>query len=384
MTTVTAVELRRPDVPRPLGIATAPVVGGTLSFVLLTGAVFWYQLQQIRPGDASPRWSDLHWGYLAAAILCVPLETLAAAWRTRLVAGVLHPRLRYWTCLQAEWVNVALNLLTPAHLGGGPGQVYIMGRAGVPPGTALTISLLGFLGTMVALVGMGLYTLAATPTHPGGLLFAGSVGSLGLVGAGMLAAGLWPDGVRACLGCLTRGLWRLAGRSARLEPWWPPTDPRSGPPLDHLPGAAAALADLVYTYRADVGRFLRLGKRRFVAVCLLSLVFFFARCLLPFLSLRFLGLQGSSLGDTLARQAALVFLVFFAPTPGGAGLAEAVSLSAMSQVVPAGFAPYYNLLWRFTTAYLPAMAGLFCLALALAQDAQRALRRRGAIWSETV
>jgi len=56
----------------------------------------------------------------------------------------------------------------------------------------------------------------------------------------------------------------------------------------------------------------------------------------------------------------------------------------MSQVVPAGFAPYYNLLWRFTTAYLPAMAGLFCLALALAQDAQRALRRRGAIWSETV
>jgi len=153
-----------------------------------------------------------------------------------------------------------------------------MGRAGVPPGTALTISLLGFLGTMVALVGMGLYTLAATPTHPGGLPFAGSVGSLGLVAAGMLAAGLWPDGVRACLGCLTRGLWRLAGRSARLEPWWPPTDPRSGPPLDHLPGAAAALADLVYTYRADVGRFLRLGKRRFVAVCLLSLVFFFARC----------------------------------------------------------------------------------------------------------
>ena len=134
MTTVTAVELRRPDVPRPLGIATAPVVGGTLSFVLLTGAVFWYQLQQIRPGDASPRWSDLHWGYLAAAILCVPLETLAAAWRTRLVAGVLHPRLRYWTCLQAEWVNVALNLLTPAHLGGGPVRSTSWGARASRPG----------------------------------------------------------------------------------------------------------------------------------------------------------------------------------------------------------------------------------------------------------
>src|SRR5262249_27729757 len=169
---------------------------------------------------------------------------------------------------------------------------------------------------------------------------------------------------------LTRGLGRLMGRSPRLQPWWPPTDRRSGPPVDHLPRAAAALADLVYTYRADVGRFLHLGKRRFAAVWLLSLVVLLARCLLPFLSLRFLGLQGSSLGDTLERQAALVFLVFFAPTPGGAGLAEAVSLSAMGDVVPTGFAPYYNLLWRLTTAYLPAMAGLFCLALALARDAQ--------------
>ena len=368
---------------RSLEIAGAPVLWGTVGFLLLTGAVFWYQLQRIQAGDVSPRWSDLRWAYLVAVLVCLPLETLAAAWRTRVVAGLLHPGLGFWTCLQAEWVNVALNLLTPAHLGGGPGQIYIMGRAGVPPGTALTISLLGFLGTMIGLVAMGLYTLVATSAHPGGLLFAGSVGSLAVMAGGMAAAGLWPDGFRSGLGSLSRGLWRLVGRSGQLQPWWPPSDSRSGPPVDHLPRLAAMLADLVYTYRADVGRFLRLGKRRFVAVCLLSLAFLVARCLLPFLCLRFLGLQGSSVGDTLERQAGLVFLVFFAPTPGGAGLAEAVSLSTMGDVVPAGFAPYYNLLWRFTTAYLPALAGLSCLALALARDAHRALRRRGAIWPET-
>jgi hypothetical protein len=384
MTTGIRIEGERVVTPRPLGIGGTPVVGGALAFLGLTLAVFWHQLHRIQAGDASPRWSELRWGYLVLLILCLPLETLAAAWRTRIVARVLQPGLRFWTCLQAEWVNVAMNLLTPAHLGGGPGQIYIMGREGVRPGTALTISLLGFLGTMIGLVAMGLYTLLATRAHPGGPLFAGSVGCLAAVAGGMLAAGLWPHGFRAGLGWLSRGLWRLAGRRGRLEPWWPPSDPRTGPPADHLPHAAATLADIVYTYRADVSRFLRLGKTRFAAVCLLSLGFLFSRCLLPFLCLRFLGIEGSSFGDTLERQAGLVFLVFFAPTPGGAGVAEAVSLAAMGDVVPAGFAPYYNLLWRFATAYLPAVAGLVCLALALAQDAHRALRRRGPGSSETV
>ena len=367
----------RVDAPRSFGVGTMPVIGGALAFLVLTLAVFWHQLARIQADDASPRWAELRWGYLVLLMLCIPLETLAATCRTRVVAGVLHPGLGFWTCLRAEWVNVAMNLLTPAHLGGGPGQIYIMGRAGVRAGTALTISLLGFLGTMVGLMAMGLYTLLATSAHPGGPLFAGSVGCLAAVAGSMLAAGLWPHGFRAGLGWLSRGLWRLAGRRVRLEPWWPPGDPSTGPAVDQLPHSAATLADIVYTYQADVRRFLRVGKLRFVAVCLLSLAFLFSRCLLPYLCLRFLGIEGSSFADTLERQTGLVFLVFFAPTPGGAGVAEAVSLAAMGDVVRAGFAPYYNLLWRFATAYLPALAGLVCLAVALAQDAHRALRRRG-------
>ena len=73
---------------------------------------------------------------------------------------------------------------------------------------------------------------------------------------------------------------------------------------------------------------------------------------------------------------ALIFLVFFAPTPGGAGVAEGASLSIMAEVVPIGFAPYYNLLWRFSTAFLAAIAGLFCLLRALLQDARMVVRGR--------
>jgi uncharacterized membrane protein YbhN (UPF0104 family) len=75
-------------------------------------------------------------------------------------------------------------------------------------------------------------------------------------------------------------------------------------------------------------------------------------------------------------QMALILLVFLAPTPGGSGLAEGVSLSFMSSVVPVGFAPYYNLLWRFTTLYLAASVGLFFLFRTMVYDARKVVTRR--------
>jgi hypothetical protein len=118
------------------------------------------------------------------------------------------------------------------------------------------------------------------------------------------------------------------------------------------------LVEILYTYRDDLRRFLRHGKLVFAGACFLSLGFFFSRFILAFLCVRFLGIDDSSLGEIIALQMTLVFLTYLAPTPGSAGIAELASLSIMSGIVPHGYAPYYNLLWRFTTVYLVATTGL--------------------------
>ena len=148
--------------------------------------------------------------------------------------------------------------------------------------------------------------------------------------------------------------------------------------MDRLDRVSRRLVDLVFTYRDDVRRFIRVGGPSFVWVCLLSTVFLGARVALAILCVRFLGLGGPrgsrgrrSLRHIVEAQLQLIFLMFFAPTPGGAGIAEGASLSIMADVVPASVAPYYNLLWRFSTAYLAALAGLLCLGWALARDASQ-------------
>jgi len=139
---------------------------------------------------------------------------------------------------------------------------------------------------------------------------------------------------------------------------------------------AAKLVDLVYTYQDDMSRFVRRGRVTFVWVLLLSLAFLFSRSIMAFLCIRFLGVQASTLGHVIELQMALIFLTYFAPTPGASGLAEGVSLSIMASIVPIGFAPYYNLLWRSSTLYLRAILGLLCLVHTTAQDVRRVILHR--------
>lgn len=363
-------------------IAAAPGVGlgkllvGGVAFILLTVGIFWYQFHRIHAGDAAPRWDQLRWGYLLLILLCIPIETLAAGVRMWLVCRSLESRVGLWTCIKAEWANVAISILTPSQSGGGPGQIYMLSRDGVSVGTALTISLLSFVGTMVGLLSVGLYSLLVSGIEGTGLLFVGAVWALTSISAAMLLAAIWPGLLRVLLASGSRALWRIRGGQGHLLGWWPPGEVLTGPPVDRMGRLTAKLVDLIYTYRADVSRYLRGGKASFVWVCLLSLVFLVSRSLLAYLCVRFLGIETSTLRHILEIQLALIFLIFFAPTPGGAGVAEGASLSIMAEIVPIGFAPYYNLLWRFSTAYMAALAGLFCLLHALLRDAQRVIQRR--------
>jgi uncharacterized membrane protein YbhN (UPF0104 family) len=234
-------------------------------------------------------------------------------------------------------------------------------RGGVGISTATTISLITFLGTMISLLVVGLYCV---------LVSGASLGSL-------FSTAIWPLTIIVALMCIALvrpGLFRAAiSHSLKACQWISGLFPCSR--LHRMELMAARLINLVYDYHHGTWRFVRTGKAHFAGVCLLSFVFILARCLMAFLCLRFLGIRNSSLGEVLQIQMALLFLLYFAPTPGSAGLAEVFSLSAMAAIVPAGVAPYYNLIWRASTLYLPAGLGLLFLARTLLRDTRMVLRR---------
>lgn len=342
--------------------------------MLLTSTVFWYQFSRVGAGAAIPTWSDLRWGYLALILLCIPIETATCGLRTWVITRVLQPTVSLWSCVKAEWANVAISTLTPTQSWGGPGQIYVLSRGGASVGTSLTIMLLSCIATLVTLLALALYSLRVANTDGAWPVFLTVIWSFLGIGSAMAIVAIWPGPFRAALATLSRTLWRLRGRRRALKEWWPPDDGKKGPAVDRMSPLTAKLVDLIYTYRADVSRFLRQGKAAFACVCFLSLPFPVSRAVIAYLCLRFLGIEASDFRHILEAQLILILFEFFAPSPGGAGVMEMASLAVMGEVVSAGYAPYYNLLWRSSTLYLPALAGFVCLARAVLQDTRRAIR----------
>ncbi len=350
------------------------IVGGIL-FVAITLGIFWYLFHYIGPGEDIPRFDQLRWGYLLLALPFLPIETFLSSFRMWLICRVLQPDLTFATCVKADLANSGIAVLTPSQTGGGPGQIYILNRGGAKLGTALTISLLTFIGTMVALFGLGIYVLFLTDEDRTGALFIGAVITLTTISALIVLSVILPAFFRSLISGFSRFLWQVRGRKYPLQDWWNPQQTPSQPPADRMGPWAIWLVDILYTYRDDLRRFLGHGKLVFAGTCFLSLGFFFSRFILAFLCVRFLGIDDSSLGEIIAIQMTLVFLTYLAPTPGSAGIAELASLSIMSGIVPHGYAPYYNLLWRFTTVYLVATIGLLVVLGTALSDMGNAYRQ---------
>jgi hypothetical protein len=224
---------------------------------------------------------------------------------------------------------------------------------------------------------MGLYSLFLAYVDHSNPLFIGAVSTLTLFSGLIILSAVWPGFFRMIISGFSRGLWRMRGKETPLKGWWPPGRPRASAAEDRMGPLALRAVDILYAYREDLIRFLLRGKALFIWTCFFGLAFFISRFILTFLCVRFLGIETSSLSEIIEIQMTLVFLTYLAPTPGSAGIAEEASLSIMWGIVPMGYAPYYNLLWRFTTVYFGAVAGLLILWVAVIKDMRKVFQQKG-------
>jgi uncharacterized protein (TIRG00374 family) len=348
---------------------------GGLLFIILTVGIFWYQFAGIPGGRRPEIWQRLGWNYLFWLLLFLPIDTLSAGLRIWVIGRVLQPGVSFWTCLKAEWANLGLAMLTPSQTGGGFGQIYILSRGGMNLGTALTVSLISFMGSMVVLLFIGIHSLLISKIEHLAALFQGALLIFFLIFAAVIFAVCWPGSLHFIISRICRWLRRIGGKNHSPDKIAAPQNTHRERLLAYLPNLSQKLIDLCYMHQANMRRFFCLNSASFIWVCLLSLIFMLSRSIMAFLCLRFLGIQAAALGDVLETQLSLIFLIYFAPTPGSSGLAEGASMLMMHGAMPAVLVPYYNLLWRCSTLYLPAIAGLVFLSRAIIRDARRAVGR---------
>jgi uncharacterized protein (TIRG00374 family) len=284
----------------------------------------------------------LQWLLLGVGI--ASLDWLGGGLRLYVVARHVYPAQSLSGAILAGGLNTWAAYLTPSQTGGGPVMIYVLKRYGTPLPEATVASLMTFVATIIFFAIAGptavFFGAGRSLTEHGVIgdavdlfdLFRLSLGGFLAVGLGIVLLIAFPGMAARLAGRLRR---RAAGRGR------------------------TALARKIATAEAGVDRahaaLRRFATFRGVVATLLCVILSAAahanKLVAGFVVLKMLAIDVNFV-DVVLLQTLITFLIYFAPTPGGSGLAELISAAVMSIYVPRDLTPSYILLWRVLTSYL--------------------------------
>ena len=289
--------------------------------------------------------------WLLVGVAIASLDWLGGGLRLYVVARHVYPRQSLRGALLAGGMNTWAAYLTPSQTGGGPMMIYVLKRYGTPLPEATVASLMTFVATVIffAIAGPTAVLVGAgrSLTEHGVIgdafdlfdLFNVSLAGFLLVGLGLVVLIAFPELARRLAGVLrrkaaARGHAELAVRIATAEAG---VD-RAHAAIRHFATPRGLLATL--------------------ACVILSAAAHANKLVAGFVVLKMLGIHVNFV-DVVLLQTLITFLLYFAPTPGGSGLAELISAAVMSIYVPRELTPSYILLWRVLISYLTVGFGSF-------------------------
>ncbi|MSR06455.1 MAG: flippase-like domain-containing protein [Gemmatimonadetes bacterium] len=287
---------------------------------------------------------SLHWGWVLAGVALASMDWFGAGLRIWILARHLDPKAPFKGSIMAGGLCSWASSLTPLQTGGGPMIVLTLRRYGTPVSHGVIVTFMSFVATVVFFAVAGptaVFLGAGKALQQHGILersvtlfdmFNLSLSVFVGVGILMFAAFFFPGLARRVAQGATR--WFETHGSPRL--------------------ARAAVIAREGVDRAHDGMNEFMKARGWLALGMSVLVSgpsHANKLLAGYFVLRMLGIHANFV-DVLLLQTFITFLLYFAPTPGGAGLAEIISVAVMSIYVPRALTPSYILLWRIVVSYL--------------------------------
>ncbi|MFZ1945925.1 MAG: flippase-like domain-containing protein [bacterium] len=315
-------------------------------FLIANREGIWPSLSQLRPA------------YLALAASLMVAQWCLNAVRFRILVNSLGNSVSFATSLRAFMANVFMSAVTPSQTGGGPVQIYVLSRAGVPVAKGFAGCLMGAVLTVVCLVTS---TVAIVILRPG------FRAEFGQHLAGVLTSVVVVFSVLASLFLLSifriGFTKRLVGRTLLFVTRLVRAERRIA--------IAKRVMGGLDQYRQSLSVFAGRKKLRVLAALLVTFAGVGTNCLIALALLSGLSVRFDAQSVYLA-QFVLLFVGYFVPTPGASGIAEFANYWMLSSLgVQSSVLGVYTVLWRLFTMYVGvAVGGAIVLSLVRGRQAR--------------
>ncbi len=284
---------------------------------------------------------DIRWGWILVGVGLASMDWIGGGLRLWVVARQVHPNPPLKGMILAGGMSAWAAYLTPLQSGAGPMMIYTMKRFGVPIPVAMTSTLMTFIATVAFFAIAGplaiLFGAGKSLGDKGNVLglslydlFLGSLTVFAGLGVVLVFVIVFPRLARNLLHWIAE---RVGRRSRRLSA-----------KLENLRAGIDQAHESVEKFNTPKG-----WLSLFWCI-VISGPSHANKLLAGYVALRAVGIEAHFV-DILLVQTLVMFLLYFAPTPGASGVAEVTSALVMSVYVPVPLVPLYTVIWRSILSY---------------------------------
>lgn len=323
---------------------TSQIIRGLAALLVLSLLGFGYLLWQTRGESLYQSAMEFDLAFLMPLGMLTLLDLLLGGLRNHVFIRKIAPATGYWVSFRANLANMFFGAVTPAQTGGGFGQLFVFHRAGVPLSGAIATGVFNYLATLC------FFMVSATLILKYGLSGVGFSISMRVI-------------VGACV--LLVGILLAFFLTVIVSPHLPERllhTLRSGLKSDKSPIRARLVAAVeklqagVLNYRQHTLFFLNEARQSLWLSLLLTVLLYWNKYNIAYVVLVALK-QPCEYLAVIFLQNVQLFLLYFAPTPGASGVAEASTVALMQSQVTASALPVFVLVWRFFTLHLAVVIG---------------------------
>lgn len=321
-----------------------------LVMIALGVFIFFYSVQGVSYHDLIGDISNLHWGWLAVAVLCMALSVVIEAFVVKTLLKERYPKFSFRDSLRVPLVEALFNGITPLDSGGQPAQLFVLVQSGIDAGRATSILLMKFVvyQSMIVLnfilclfVG---FHLIADKLHVMGLLVIFGFLIHLVVILGLLLVMYWYDFTKKMVNLCLRPIKRFVSseRYAKYEKF-------INEKIDNF-------------YRESLQ--LKTNYRLLFKISWMTLIQLFFYYIIPFFILLALRVDNAQLLTVMTLHVLIVMMISLFPIPGGAGGAEYSFSLIFSTFVNSGSKLVLAMIiWRIITYYLAMFGGMVALVV---------------------
>lgn len=313
--------------------------------------VFFYN----HTGDTLKALSSINISYIFLCFVMVFIDLMLGSWRNHIFIRKLAPGLSHWVSFQANVANMFMGAITPFHSGAGPAQLYVYHQHGVKLLDGFIVSLINMGATLLFMPIAGLFAMLLM----NGQLESGLVLTLLKYGFSVFSIFLlvfmlafWKP---LLAGTLIRKMAALFGsifpyRKDKAENW------------------GERSYSKVLNYQQICRKLLAENPFLFPLSLLITTLLYLNKYAMQYVILLGLGVQ-TELLQVVSIQVLIQFMIYFAPSPGGSGFAEASIAVLFAQIVPASVLSLFTLLQRSFLLFFPALIGAVVVVRLLKKQA---------------